>query len=228
MQKRLKWNAIGLERNTEMLLEYINIEKENTPPEHLKKFRTLQLFVDELTHLITTMKKIREELIQTLEKNLRIKFKTPEMVMLALSRPSIRNIYEDLEIFFEGKEKNPLRSLEYKSLASSGDASNTLALIGDAALDLAIVETFWDSSLTTAGELTKKRSNFVSNENLSKVCDDWNLYDYRLKRLKAPADIKTKEATVEHEKATLVEALFGVIYLELGFDELLRTVPFIQ
>ncbi|MFX0103714.1 MAG: hypothetical protein ACFFCS_29400 [Candidatus Hodarchaeota archaeon] len=41
-------------------------------------------------------------------------------------------------------------------------------------------------------------------------------------------EMGAKKETIEHEKATFVEALYGVIYLEFGFEELLRTVTFIQ
>lgn len=58
--------------------------------------------------------------------------------------------------------------------------------------------------------------------------DSWNLYDYRLKRLNVPTELDAKIKTIEHEKATLVEAIFGVIYLEFGFDELIRILLLIQ
>jgi ribonuclease-3 len=228
MHKRLKWNAVGLDRKTQILYEKMLIEKQQEPPENLKNLRKLQLFIDELKFLLDIMNKIHNELILELEKILRVKFKTPELIMLALSRPSIRNIYEDLEIYFNTQQDNPLKPEDYKELASSGDAADVLALIGDSVLDLGTVQLLWDSSLATAGELTKRRADLVANENLAKVCEKWNLYDYRLKRLNVPSELNAKVKTIEHEKATLVEAIYGVIYLEFGYDELIRTLAFIQ
>ena len=228
MHKRLKWNAVGLEQKTQILYEKLQSEKQLEPSENLKNLRKLQLFIDELNFLLDTINQIKNELIPELEKILRLKFKTPELILLALSRPSIRNIYEDLEKHFEIQPDNPLKSEAYKELASSGDAADVLALIGDSVLDLGTVQSLWDSSLATAGELTKKRKEFVANENLAKVSDKWSLYDYRLKRLNVPTELDAKIKTIEHEKATLVEALYGVIYLEFGFDELIRTLPLIQ
>jgi len=86
----------------------------------------------------------------------------------------------------------------------------------------------WDSSLTTAGRLTTKRTEIVSNANLAKVCDRWNLYDYRLKRKIDPSEENAQNNTIDHEKATLVEAIFGVIYLEFGFQKIGNTLPLIQ
>ena len=129
---------------------------------------------------------------------------------------------------FNNQKNNPLKIDEYKELASSGDAANVLALIGDAALDLSVVQTFWDSSLTTVGKLTKKRPGIVANDNLARICDEWNLFNYCLNRLNDPSEKNAKPKTIEHEKGTLIEAIYGVIYLEFGFVELIRTIPLIQ
>jgi len=228
MHKRLKWNAVGLDQKTQILYEKMFIEKQQEPHENLKNLRKLQLFIDELKFLLDIMKKIHNELIPELEKILRVKFKTPELIMLALSRPSIRKIYEDLETYFKIQQDNPLKPEDYKELASSGDAADVLALIGDSVLDLGTVLLLWDSSLSTAGELTKRRADLVANENLAKLCEKWNLYDYRMKRLNVPSELNAKVKTIEHEKATLVEAIYGVIYLEFGYDELIRTLSLIQ
>ncbi|MFX0093943.1 MAG: hypothetical protein ACFFBD_19545 [Candidatus Hodarchaeota archaeon] len=77
---------------------------------------------------------------------------------MALSCPSVRNIFEDLETHFKDQATNPLKPEEYTELAASGDATNVLALIGDSALDLAVVQVLWDSSLGTVGALTNKRN----------------------------------------------------------------------
>jgi len=69
------------------------------------------------------MRKIQNELIPELEKIFRLEFKTPELAMLALSRPSIRNIYEDMEKHFKNQLDNPLKLVEYKELAASGDVA---------------------------------------------------------------------------------------------------------
>ena len=228
MERKLKWNAIGFERKTKQLFEILKNQKEEFPSTHSKEHRKLDLFLNELKNLIETIDKIQQKLIPQLEKILRIKFPTPELILIALSRPSIRTNYEQIEEHFQKYPPNPLKSDEYSELASSGDAANVLALIGDAVLDLAVVQSLWDSSLATAGDLSCKRIDLVSNMNLAKVCDEWKLYEYRLQRHHLPTKQLSKEETIEHEKATLVEAIYGVIYLEFGFEELVRTVPLIK
>ncbi len=228
MHKRLKWNAIGFEKKTQLLYKTLQKEKDEIPEDHLSKHRKLQGFLDQLSHVLDKMSKIQKELIPNLEEIFKLEFKTPELVMLSLCRPSIRNIYQEMEKHFNYQKNNPLKIDEYKELASSGDAADVIALLGDAAMDLCVVQTLWDSSLATVGKLTTKRAGIVANENLAKFCDEWNLYEFRLNRLHDPSEKNSKPKTIQHEKGTLVEAIYGVIYLEFGFEELIRTIPLIQ
>ena len=228
MQDKLKWNAIGLVKKTKMLREYIEQEKKDLPVDHTKKIGTLSGFLDELNHLLEQMERIQKIIIPKLEKLFNLTFPTPEMVMFALARPSIRNIFEDLNTHFKDAENRPLGEEELMELASSGDAAVVLALIGDAALDLAIVQILWDSSLSKTGELTIKRKKVVSNNNLALYCDEWGLYSCRLNRLRASSTDDTKTETLEHVKGTLVESILGVVYQEFGLKELLGIAPHFQ
>ncbi len=121
---------------------------------------------------------------------------------------------------------NPIRDSDLVLLSSSGETSKVLALLGDAALDLAIVETHWETSVDRVGDLTRKRSEFVKNENLAKICDHLKLYDYRLRKLKAQEKSQIKE--IIHLKGTLVEAIIGIIYMENDQRELIRIIPYLQ
>lgn len=228
MHKKLTWNAIGLEPKTEQLIDQITKERDVLPKEKAKDYRKLQGYLEELQYLLDTIQKIKLDLIPQLESKFRIKFHTPELISLALARPSIRGIFQDLNIHYEEVEIPLLNPEQFEELASSGDAANVLALLGDAALDLAVVQSLWDSSLATAGKLTQKRATIVSNQNLASFCDKFHLFDYRLKRRHDVSAQHATERTVIHEKGTLVEALFGVIYLEFGFDEFARILPFLQ
>ena len=228
MQKKLHWNAIGMESKTKLLLERIEDEKKQLPSEDTKRFRKIQGFVDELRNIVETIDRIKNELIPKLEEIFRLQFKTPELIYLALSRPSIRNIYENTEIYFQKNEKNTLNVEDYQNLAASEDAANVLALIGDSVLNLSVIQYFWDSSLSTVGKLTKKRSEIVKNENLAIVCDKWHLYEYRIKKLHEITKENLKNETVIHEKGTLIEALYGVVFLEFGFEESTRRLPLLQ
>ena len=228
MQEKLKWNAIGLAKKTQLLQQYILDEKNAIPDDHTNKHAKRQRYLDELDHLLERMEKIEKILIPKLEEIFRLKFTTPELIMFALSHTSIRNIFEDLNTHFNNDSNRPLKEEELVELASSGDAAKVLALIGDAALDLAIIQLLWNLTLSTTGKLTEKRKDVVSNNNLAKYCDLWNLYGCQLNRFKVIEPEVTKHDTIIHDKGTLVESILGVIYLEFGLEVLLRIVPLIQ
>ena len=228
MQEKLKWNAIGLVKKTEILRDYIQNENNNVPADHTSKKSKLDGYLTELNHLLERMEKIEKIVLPKLEKLFRLKFTTPELVMFGLSRPSIRNIFDDLNKHFLNDANAPLNENELTELASSGDAADVLALLGDAAVDLVIVQLLWDSSLSKTGTLTERRQEVVSNQNLAKYCDEWGLFTCRLDRLKGIIKEDAKQETIIHEKATLVESILGVIYLEFGLKVLLRVVPLIQ
>ena len=228
MQKKLKWNAIGLVRKTKLLRDFIKIEKDNIPIDHKNKLSKQKGFLDELNHLLDRMEMIEKILIPKLQDFFRLQFPTPELIMFALSRPSIRNIFEDLNTHFKNDVNRPLSEEEMAELASSGDAAEVLALLGDAALDLAVIQLFWKPSLSNTGKLTKKRESIASNLSLSKYCDDWGLCGYRLNRFKRVETPEITEKKIIHEKGTLVEAILGVIYLEFEYEKILETVTLFQ
>ena len=163
MQDKLKWNAVGLVKKTKLLKEYLEREKreKERQPAH-QKGRTAPLsgYLIELEHILEQMEKIEKIVIPALEQLFHLTFPTPELIMLALATKSIRNIFEDLNKHFRSDTNRPLSKEELAELASSGDAAVVLALIGDAALDLAIVQTLWDPFLSKTGTLTKNRESF--------------------------------------------------------------------
>lgn len=175
-----------------------------------------------------TNRKDRKNSHSQIRGRVRLKFKTPELLLIAMSNTSVRNIFEDLNTHFNKDPNRPLQEAELIELASSGDASKVLALIGDAALDLAIVQVLWDSSLSTTGKLTEKRKEVASNKNLAKYCDQWGLFGYRLNRFRVIEPEVTKPETIIHDKGTLVEAILGVVYLDFDLKVLRGIVPLIQ
>jgi len=228
MEEKLKWNAIGLVRKTQILRDYILNEKDGIPIDHTNKHAKRQGFLDELNHLLEQMEKIEKILIPKLETFFRFKFPTPELIMFALSRPSISTIFDNLKNHFNNDPNKPLKDDEMAELASSGDAAEVLALIGDAVLDLAIAQIFWDSALSNTGKITEKKKEIASNLNLAKFCDDWNLCGCRLNRFDVVTAEEVKPKTIIHEKGTLVESILGVIYLEFGYDTLKGIVSYFQ
>lgn len=228
MQKKLQWNAVGFKKQIDYYIEAVNSNRNELPRDHAVSFRRLTGFLDQLNQLKANIDQIDNKIIPELESIFRISFKTPEMLYLAFSRPSIRNIFENLETEFAENEDIKLSKATLEELQSSADAGNVLALIGDAVLDLAVVQVLWDSSLSNTGQLTQQRTEIVSNKSLAKFSDTLDLYNLRLCNYGDPSESDVKEKKLNHEKGTLVEAIIGVIYLESGQEEVERIVPLLR
>lgn len=228
MQKKLQWNAIGFKKHIDLFIDLVQVKRDEIPRDHSVSFRRLTGFLDQLTQLKSHIDLIDIKVTPELEKIFRIQFKTPELIYLALSRPSIRNIFENIQKEFGENENLNVSKKVMEELQSSGEAGNMLALIGDAVLDLAVVQVLWDSSLAKVGEMTQNRIDIVSNESLAKFADALELFDHRLCKYGDPSEQDMKNKTLYHEKGTLVEAIIGVIYLESGLEEVERIVPHLR
>ncbi|WP_455142159.1 ribonuclease III domain-containing protein [Candidatus Hodarchaeum mangrovi] len=224
IKTRLHWKVIDYYQKTLIVQNELNKQKKDLY-KHLKEFKKVSSFLNEINYIIDRMVSIKEILIPELEEELNLSFPTSELMLIALTRPSIRNIFSDLKIYFSQKNNCPIDLTDFDILASTGYAANVLALLGDAVLDLAVIEITWDPLISTTGELTIKRKNLVSNEKLAKVCDRFDLRSYSLKRLNDPSQRLIKGKTLDHEKGTIVEAILGVIYLERNLDGVVKVLP---
>lgn len=194
------------------------------PEDHSSELGKLNKWHGELKGMRAALEKIEATLVPGLENKLYHKFDTPELVGIALMRPSIKNVFMELSTYFSGRERSPLTSEAFEELVRLTSLSNSMALIGDAALDLSTVVRYWEPD-ASEGELTELRAALVSNENLAAVCDDLGLYEARIhldQRVPLSAD------TLDHAKGTLLESVFGLIYLESGSEGVMATIPILE
>ena len=101
--------------------------------------------------------------------------------------------------------------------------AKTLALVGDAAISMAVLHHLWKPDVETVGHLTQKRSEIVSNENLSQMCDKLQLFEYRI-HFDPPTQTKSE---TEHIKGTLIEAVYGIMYIRYGLERVRELVTLI-
>ncbi len=73
------------------------------------------------------------------------------------------------------------------------------------------------------GHLTQEKSEIVSNEHMAEVCDRWGLYEHRIH---LDSEVPSREE-IEHDKGTLVEAIYGIIQMEYGFDRVLDNIKYL-
>ena len=63
MNEKLKWNAIGLVKKTQILRDYLQNQKNNIPIDHTSKSSKFLGYLAELNHLLEQMEKIEKIII---------------------------------------------------------------------------------------------------------------------------------------------------------------------
>ncbi|MHA1729509.1 MAG: ribonuclease III domain-containing protein, partial [Promethearchaeota archaeon] len=85
-----------------------------------------------------------------------------------------------------------------------------LEFLGDAVLDIVVAEELFRSEIPlNQGQMTRKRTEFVNNEYLSTVFVNLNLGSFIRASLNYSPSVK--------DRANIVEALFGALFISRGF-----------
>ena len=215
---KLKWNIQGIFDDFSILQSELEKQKVMLPENNLKDRRKIANWIEQINKIDENIKKIKQLKLIELEQNLNYRFAEHDLVVLSFIQPSIKNLFNELSLFSSkvGLEYN------FEQYLNMDEAAKVLALIGDAVIDLALVQILWQPNISKVGELSQKRSDFASNENLARICDKWNLYDSRIHL--DPNHLNVKDETINHVKGTIVEALFGVMYIESGLDKIITSI----
>ena len=223
---KLKWEIQNIQGKTQVMQKELSNKLNEIPIKNTREINKIQNWLKQINEVIQKMENITDIQIKELEKRLHYKFTTPELVILALFQPSMNKFFHELKIFFTRSNIDSIKSNEFDDFINMSDAAKALALIGDAVIDLAVVQIFWVPKISKVGDLHDQRASLVSNEHLATLCDKWNLFDYRIHQ-DPPQPIKT-EKTLNHTKATIVESLFGIIYVESGLEGVISTITVLK
>jgi ribonuclease-3 len=217
---QLQWEGINLSNRLNLLRQMVNREYEKTPHLHTRHLGKLKRWQKQLKRIISRVKMIENSLGSRLEKILEIPIKNSELLPVAMFQPSTKNLFLELKTEFCGKELDEIDKEGFETLASLSEMSKVLALIGDAAISLGVVHFLWQPRGVDSGNLTQRRAEVVSNEHMASVCDNWGLYKHRI-HFDPPTETK---AEIQHNKGTLLEAIYGIIYVEHGFERVKELV----
>jgi ribonuclease-3 len=209
----LQWVEIQLEQDLNYLLELIDESISQTPPENTRTLRKMNRWRNMLSGIRTSIQHIEEDLQPRLESELDVPLNRRGLLTISLFQPSTKNVFLEIQTHYS-EEDSACDIQRLETLIGLSEIAKVLGLLGDAVIDIAILDHLWEPDVSRVGHLTQRRSQIVSNEHLSKICDDFGLYEHRIH-----FDPETQEKSeMEHIKGTLVEALFGVIYIERGFE----------
>ena len=215
---KLRWNVKGLFDNLSVITNELEMKLDSIPKSSTRKREKLERLISQIKYMEETIQKIKNNKISEIEKNFDYKFIEPNLIVLAFFQPETKSLFTDLKNQPFLKEKN----FDFEPYLNLDEAAKVLALIGDSAINLAITHILWEPDISNTGELTNKRSAFVSNKNMAKLCDKWGLFDFRLGSTRDPNN--SNEEKIEHAKGTMVEALFGVLYIECGLEKVISSI----
>jgi len=208
------WNPVNIEDKLNHLLGAIEKARKDTPKNKTRLLNKIDRWRTQIGEINERIHYIRNTLIPDLEKTLGLKIRNKEFLVTAMFQPSTKNLFLEIQAEYQG-EDGPLDNEGLDLLISLSEAAKVIALLGDAAISMAVLYHLWRPSIVDVGSLTQERSDIVSNENMAQLCDKWNLYEHRIHF--DPAVPSKSE--IDHDKGTLVEAVYGIIQMEHGLDK---------
>lgn len=209
----LHWEPLALEESLFILADAVRREIEATPSQNKRTLKKLKRWDFQLDHIMNSIENIESHLAPRLESILGVPMQNSELLLVALFQPSTKNLFLEIQTHYLAGGHNPLNEKAFKDLVALSDSAQVFALVGDAAISLAVLHHLWKQRADDVGNLTLERSELVSNEHLARVCDLWHLYDNRIHF----DPVTSSKSEIEHDKGTLLEAIFGIIYIEHGF-----------
>jgi len=217
---KLAWKPVHIEKKLGVLLEAIEQTGHETQSNKTRLLVKINRWREQLKEVQVGLKYIRSKLVPKLEKTLSVKIKNVELVQVAMFQPSTKNLFLELETHYKNEGNNPLGDHGFADMIALSEIAQVIALLGDAAIDMGVLYQLWRPDPSDVGHITQEKSEIVSNEHMASLCDRWGLYEHRIH---FDPDVLSK-AEIEHDKGTLVEAIFGIIQMEHGFSKVMENI----
>jgi dsRNA-specific ribonuclease len=206
---QIKIETIKIEPSIRKLRE--DISRLNTSTLKLTHRQKFDTWVGKLDSILNQVKKINDLVLPQLEKDLGYSFSNKNLIVIALVQPSLKNTIEEIKVHFKNEPGFKIREEKLNKLGATPDTAKSIAWVGDTAIKYALLMEIWRPGITPE-ELHNERQALENNENLSKLCDDWKLFD---NRIHFDPDVP-KDRAMQKIEGTLIEAIFGVIFIERG------------
>jgi dsRNA-specific ribonuclease len=217
---KLAWKSVHIEKKLGSLLKAIDKTSDETTENKLRLHAKFERWRKQIESMQEGLEYINSNLIPKMEKVLNLRIKHRELIQAAMFQPSTKNLFLELETHYENERMDPLGEHGFADLIALSEVAQVIALIGDAAIDMGVLCQLWRPDPSNVGKLTQEKSKIVSNEHMADLCDRWGLYEHRIH-----FDVGVQSATeIEHDKGTLVEAVFGIIQMEYGFNKVMKNI----
>ncbi|UCE11354.1 MAG: hypothetical protein JSW61_05320 [Candidatus Thorarchaeota archaeon] len=210
----LEWVPFGLTEKLETLTTAVIESQREAPSQNTRLVSKLMKWSKQLEYIRLAVDKITHDLQPEVQNALGLIIEETELFQIIMFQPSTKNLFLEIKAHYLAESELPLTERQMEFLISTSELSRVIALVGDGAISMAVLHQLWSPESDEVGTMTERRAGVVSNENLARVCDRWNLYEHRI-HFDPPTPTKSE---IEHIKGTLVEAVYGIIYIERGLD----------
>jgi ribonuclease-3 len=214
--------TIDIESSIRLLLEdFIKIREHS-----ITKIKTRKKFdgwIQQLEIILDQISRINDTVLPILKDDLGYSFSNNNLVLIAMMQPSIKNTFTEIKNHFPKGTEFVIPREDLDFLDNGSEMANTLAWLGDTMIKYAVLSDIWKPEISTE-QLHNKRKSFEENKNLAKLCDKWKLFDYRI-HLDPPV---AKLRSINKIKGTLIEALYGIIFVEKGIDGVRDAISLIK
>jgi|GEM_PF-5183463 len=210
---KIEFPTIEIEKTIRLLADYFSTLKDDPAITKKKKREKFSKWNCELIRILERISRFQKHVLPLIKEDLGYSFTDRNLVLTAMMQPSVKNTFSDIKTDFENDTQLPISPQELNLLIAAPDTAESMAWVGDFAIRYAVSLHVWETGLTPE-QLHNKREFLVTDKNLSKLCDHWELYDYRFYQDSAGPQEKTRETI----QGTLTEAIFGVIFVERDID----------
>jgi hypothetical protein len=209
---QIEFEHIDIELRIKDLVDDISTRRKNVQlNKHTQK--NFDHWITQLDTILNKIIEIEDVVLPAIQQDLEDPITNKNLVINAMIQPSVKKTFSEIKTHFKNESDFVLLPKELALLESCSDFAKSLAWIGDTTIKYTILLKIWKPGIKTK-DLHNQRESFEKNDNLSRLCDTWKLYDNRIHFDPSVP----KQATINKIKGTLVEAIYGVIFIECGID----------
>jgi len=225
MSKKLEFSPISIRDILKRIRIGLESERDSTWVANSKTTTDhVNRWINQNNDLLQQISNIEATVLPGVQSDLGFRFDPPDLFYLALFHGTTSNLFREINTFSSGRNF-PVSPEELSTMASLEEVARSLAYIGDAALKMGAAYYGWTQPTPTPEQLDILRSKHGDNAVLANLCDKWGLYE---NLICFKHERPTKEDTLNKEKGTRVEAIFGILFISRDLEAVIQAIPLVK
>lgn len=197
-------------------------ERAKALPEERTVRKKLDGWVLGTTELQTKVAYIQQHIIPQVNRDLQFDFEDSNLILRVMVDGTAKGMFLEMLKEFPETRHPDLRKSIYELSELPGE-TESLAYLGNAALLLAAVHHLWASdTVPSKAMLDQKSQPFKDKKYQAQLERKWMLYENTIGFDRKPRSNIDEE---NHDRSTLVEAVFGLLYIKGGLDAVIKAIP---